>query len=103
MEVKCHLNLGEFRLYKYEKPFEGITKKKQLRKAIIWYILQNGKAVSIEELVKELSKTYKFPGRLQPSRQLITAILTQNKEFIIDGKIKNKYGHYVNLYIVSNK
>ena len=59
--------------------------------------------MSIEELVKELIKNYEFPGRLQPSRQLITAILTRNKDFILDGRIKNKYGHYVNLYNVSNK
>ena len=69
----------------------------------MWFILNNGKPVSIEGLVKELSKTYNFPGRLQPSRQLITAILSRNKEFVLDGKTRNKYGHYVNLYNVSNK
>jgi hypothetical protein len=59
--------------------------------------------VSIETLVKELPKSFKFPGRLQPSRQLITNVVSQNKEFIIDGRTLNKFGHYVNLYNVSNK
>lgn len=90
-------------MYKYEKPFEGIIKKKQLKKAIIWNILNNGGPMSIENLVQLLPKTFDFRGNLQPSRQLITMIVSRNKDFKVSGKVKNRHGHYVNLYTVVKK
>lgn len=90
-------------LYKFQKAREKITMKKQLIQAVKWYILNYDESVSIEDLLIKLPEHFKFPGKLQLSRQLLTYIINDSSEFFQDGRKKNKYGHLVNTYNIKLK